>query len=65
MAPRILIFSIAMGGDYSLYVKTIEIHRVETHVPAFLTLNILVIPSHEGLVAALGGNSSYFESGVG
>ena len=30
-APRILIFSIAMGIDYSLYVKTIE-----THAYAFL-----------------------------
>ena len=37
-APRILIFSIAMGADYSFYVKTIE-----THNPAFLTLNILAI----------------------
>ena len=26
MAPRILIFSIAMGADYSFYVKIIEIH---------------------------------------
>ena len=25
-APRILIFSIAMGADYSFYVKTIETH---------------------------------------
>ena len=37
-APRILIFSIAMGADYSFYVKTIE-----THARAFLTLNILAI----------------------
>jgi hypothetical protein len=32
-APRILIFSIAMGADYSFHVKTIE-----THARAFLTL---------------------------
>ena len=38
VAPRILIFSIAMGADYSFYVKTIE-----THVHALLTLNILAI----------------------
>ena len=38
MAPRILIFSIAMGADYSSYVKTIE-----THARPFLTLNILAI----------------------
>ena len=37
-APRILIFSIAMGADYSFYVKTIE-----THARAFSTLNILAI----------------------
>ena len=37
-APRILIFSIAMGADCSFYMKTIE-----THVRAFLTLNILAI----------------------
>ena len=37
-APRILIFSIAMGADYSFYVKTIE-----THACTFLTLNILAI----------------------
>ena len=37
-APRILIFSIAIGADYSFYVKTIE-----THARAFLALNILVI----------------------
>ena len=37
-APRILIFSMAMGADYSFYVKTIE-----THAWAFLTLNILAI----------------------
>ena len=35
MAPRILIFSIAMGADHSFYVKTIE-----THARAFLPLNI-------------------------
>ena len=39
-APRILIFSIAMGADYSFYVKTIE-----THARAFLTLTTLVIGS--------------------
>ena len=37
-APRILIFSIAMGVDYSFYVKTIK-----THAREFLTLNILAI----------------------
>ena len=37
-APRILIFSIAMGADYTFYVKTIEFHA-----RAFLTLNILAI----------------------
>ena len=40
MAPRISVFSIAMGADYSFYVKTIE-----THVRAFLALNILAICS--------------------
>ena len=40
MAPRILIFPIAMDADYSFYVKTIE-----THARAFLTLNILAISS--------------------
>jgi hypothetical protein len=38
MAPRILIFSIAMDADYSFYVKTIE-----THTREFLALNILAI----------------------
>ena len=37
-APRILIFSIAMGADNPFHVKTIEIHA-----RAFLTLNILAI----------------------
>ena len=37
-APRIFIFLIAMGADYSFYVKTIE-----THACTFLTLNILAI----------------------
>ena len=37
-APRILIFSIAMGADYSFYVKIIE-----THARAFLPLNISAI----------------------
>ena len=35
-APRILIFSNAMGAKNTFYVKT-----VETHARAFLTLNIL------------------------
>jgi len=35
MAPRILVFSIAMGVDISFYVKTLE-----THASAFLTLDI-------------------------
>ena len=34
-APRIFIFSIAMGADYTFYVKTIE-----THARTFLPLNI-------------------------
>ena len=38
MAPWILNFSIAMGANYSFYVKTIE-----THLHAFLALNILAI----------------------
>ena len=33
-----LIFSIAMGADYSFYVEIID-----THARAFLTLNILAI----------------------
>ena len=33
-APRILIFSIAMGADYTFYVKSIE-----SHARAFLPLN--------------------------
>ena len=37
-APRILIFSIAMGADYSFYVKTIE-----TYARTFLALNISAI----------------------
>jgi hypothetical protein len=32
-APRILFFSIAMGADFSFYVKTLE-----THASVFLTL---------------------------
>ena len=35
-----MIFSIAMGADYTFYVKTIE-----THALAFLTLTILAIGS--------------------
>ena len=38
MAPRILIFSIAMVADYSFYVKNIE-----SHARAFLPLNISAI----------------------
>ena len=37
-APRISIFSIAMGADYSFYLKIIE-----TQARAFLALNILAI----------------------
>ena len=37
-APRILISSIAMGADYTFYVKNIE-----THARTFFTLNISVI----------------------
>ena len=39
-APRILIFSIAMDADYAFYVKSIE-----THVRAFLPLNISAVSS--------------------
>ena len=45
-APRILIFSIAMGADYSFYVKTIE-----THARTFLALNILAIDRVERVLA--------------
>ena len=38
MDPRILIFSIAMGADYSFYVKSIA-----THAPAFLGYNNSVL----------------------
>ena len=38
MAPRILIFSIAMGADYSFYVKSIA-----TYAPAFLGYNNSVL----------------------
>ena len=37
-APRIFIFSIVLGAEYLSYVKSID-----THVRAFLTLNILSI----------------------
>ena len=37
-APRILIFLIVMGADYSFYVKTID-----THARTFLPLNISAI----------------------
>ena len=39
-APRIFIFSIAMGAEYSSYVKSIE-----THARAFLPLNISAVGS--------------------
>ena len=39
-APMILIFSIAMGADYSFYVKTIE-----THARAFFKVIIFSISS--------------------
>ena len=39
-APRILIFSIAMDANYTFYVKSIE-----THVHAFLPLNISAVIS--------------------
>ena len=39
-APKILIISIAMGADYSFYVKTIE-----THARAFFKVIILSIGS--------------------
>ena len=39
-APRIVIFSIAMGSDYSFYVKTIE-----THPRAFFKVIIFSIGS--------------------
>ena len=38
MAPRISIFSIAMGADFSFHMKTIE-----THVRTFWALNISAI----------------------
>ena len=38
MAPRILIFSIAMGADYSFYVKSIA-----TYAPVFLEYNNSVL----------------------
>ena len=38
MAPRILIFSIDMGADYSFYVKSIA-----TYAPAFLGYNNSVL----------------------
>ena len=38
MAPRNLIFSVAMGANYSFYVKT-----TETYAGKFLALNILAI----------------------
>ena len=44
-APRILIFSIAMGADYSFYVKTIE-----THARAFFKVIIFSISSVQASV---------------
>ena len=44
MAPRILIFSIAMDGHNSFYMKTIE-----THACAFLPLNISAIGTVKNL----------------
>ena len=46
MAPRILIFSIAMGADHSFYVKTIE-----THARTFLPLNISAVGSVTQIIA--------------
>ena len=40
MAPRILIFSIAMGADCSFYVKSIA-----TYAPAFFGYNSSVLAS--------------------
>ena len=40
MTPRIVIFSIAMGADYSFYVRTIE-----THAGAFFKVIIFSISS--------------------
>ena len=45
-APRILIFSIAMGADYSFYVKNIE-----THAHAFFKVIIFSIGSVRWLTA--------------
>ena len=39
-APRILIFPIAIDADYTFYVKSIE-----THVRAYLPLNISAVSS--------------------
>jgi hypothetical protein len=52
-APRIFIFSIAMGADYSFCVKTIEAHAC-----TFLTLIILAI-------ATLGGSCTPISDGPG
>ena len=46
MAPRILIFSIAMGADYSFYVKSIA-----TFAPAFFGYNNSVLARVNKLVA--------------
>ena len=50
MAPRILIFTIAMGADYSFYVKTIE-----THARSFFKVIIFSIDSvHYDVEGVLG-----------
>ena len=43
-APRILIFSIALGADYSFYVKTLE-----TQARAFFKVIIFSIGSVKGV----------------
>ena len=51
-APRILVFSIAMGADYSFYVKTIE-----THARAFFKVIIFSIGSvytHQNVNSTVG-----------
>ena len=50
-----MIFSIAMGADYSFYVKTIE-----THAHAFLPLNISAVGSVCCIVAST--SPSHFEA---
>ena len=48
-APRILIFSIAMGAGYLFYMKSIE-----THARAFLALIILAIGTVNGFIFNFG-----------